>query len=201
MTRPMRATVINISVGYAPGEPLDFTFSHRCYAARHGYEYRKVRDNLLPDALPTWSKYPAALEVIRERDAVMIIDTDAHILPGAPAFEAMLDAHPKADVFMALGHSFRPNAGMIILRGGYRGAEFCEQLLSIRRDEMPTEDWDALGGDNGHVINLVRSGPFRDRLHILPPIWNNTMQPCDWDYIRHYTGPMRQWLMTQGEAA
>lgn len=196
MTPPMRATVINISVGYAPGEPLDFTFSHRCYAARHGYEYRKVRDNLLPEALPTWSKYPAALEVIHEREAVMIIDTDAHILPGAPAFEAMLDAHPKADIFMALGHSFRPNAGMIILRGGPRGAAFCEAVLASRGRDLPEQDICVPGGDNGHVINLVRTGPFRDRLHMLSPIWNNTTQPSDWDYIRHYTGPMRERHLT-----
>jgi len=190
------STIINISIDYAEDYPFDFTASHRAYAARCGYEYRQITEHLLPGALPTWSKYPAAEAVILDRRAVMIIDTDAEILPACPAFDALLDSHPDADLFMALGHSFRPNAGMIILRGGHRGAAFINMLLSVRNTMIPQEDVAKPRGDNGHVINLVRHGPFRDKLHVLPSIWNNTMTPCDWDFIRHYTGPMRKWLQS-----
>lgn len=192
----MRSSIINVSIGYGRDHPLDFTLSHRIYAANYGYEYRKTRDNLVPKALPTWSKYPAALEVIRDREAVMIVDTDAEILGDCPPFHHVLETNPEADVFMALGHSLRPNAGMIILRGGERGAAFCEALMAIRHQELPEEDFCVAGGDNGHVINLVR-GEWRNRLHLLSLIWNNTTKPCDWDCIRHYTGPMRDWLLRQ----
>ena len=190
-----RSTIVNIHVGYGENGLLDFTGTQRAYAARHGYEYRQVTRNLIEGAKPTWSKYPAALEIIAERDAVMIIDSDAAILEHCPPFHELVEANARHDLFLALGHSFRPNAGVMMLRGGGTGCaeRFMRQLLAER--ELPPQDKVAPGGDNGHVISLLRRPEFGGRLFILPPTWNNTTKPSDWDNIRHYTGPMRQSLM------
>lgn len=186
-----RSTVINIHVDYDRNELADFTKTHLAYCERHQYEYRQIEINLLPAALPTWSKHVAALQVIKDRGAVMIIDSDAEILPDCPRFDDLLRANEKHDLFLALGHSFRPNAGLIMLRGGSAiSTMFLETLLAERENEM--SDKCVPGGDNGHVINLLRRPVFLQKLFILSSVWNNTMRPSDWDYIRHYTGPMKE---------
>ncbi|WP_421869064.1 hypothetical protein [Pararhizobium sp.] len=190
--RSTPCTVINIHIDYDQNALADFTDTHRTYCSRFNYEYRQIQTNLLPGAKPTWSKHVAALEVIDDRDAVMIIDSDAQILPDCPGFDRLLNANSNHDLFLALGHSFRPNAGVIMLRGRSKASVlFLETLLAERESEVPLKDKAVPGGDNGHVINLLRRPKFREKLFLLSPVWNNTTQPTDWDYIRHYTGPMK----------
>ena len=198
----MGSVIINISIGYRPGDPLDFTASHRAYAERHSYEYRQVTESLLPDELPTWSKHPAALEAVGHNH-VMIVDTDAEILPDCPAFHEVIErARPSQHIFATLGHSFRPNAGMILLRAGTLSHLFLSRLIESRGEVMPPRDVCIPGGDNGHFIHMLRADPWKRMLGLLPTVWNNTQQPTDWDYIRHYTGPMRDRLFSeQSEAA
>jgi hypothetical protein len=196
----MVSTIVNVHIGYDAGSPLDFTQTHRIYAERHGYEYRQITRTLIPDALPTWSKHPAALAAIDDRDAVMIIDSDAQILETCPPFDQVVTDNHRYDLFLVLGHSFRPNAGLILLRGGPSSVagDFLRTLLAERL--MPPTDHARPGGDNGHVISVLRRAPFRDKLFILAPTWNNTMKACDWDHIRHYTGPMRDAFLAAAEA-
>lgn len=130
----MVSTIVNVHIGYDAGSPLDFTQTHRIYAERHGYEYRQITRNLISDALPTWSKHPAALAVIDDRDAVMIIDSDAQILETCPPFDKVVTDNHRYDLFLVLGHSFRPNAGLIMLRGGPSSVagDFLRTLLAER---------------------------------------------------------------------
>lgn len=188
----MNSVIINVSIGYDSNELIDHTDSHRRYASMNDYNYIQIRNNLIDGAKPTWSKHPAALEVINDSHSVMIIDSDAEILETCPRFDDLVRANADYDLFLSLGHSFRLNAGMIILRGGSDSiaVEFLQTIIAERL-QIPA-DVAVPGGDNGHVISLLRRKKFKDKLFILSTCWNNTIQPSDWDYIRHYTGPMRK---------
>ncbi|MGO4318051.1 hypothetical protein G6L16_014405 [Agrobacterium tumefaciens] len=161
-----------------------------------------MKKNLLKGALPTWSKHVAALDAIGAYDGIMIIDSDAEIMPSCPGFGELLAANRSFDLFLALGHSFRPNAGMILLRGRSPvSGQFLKTLLSERENKIPEMDQARQGGDNGHVINLLRRPVFKNKLFLLSPVWNNTTKPTDWDFIRHYTGPMTEFRLATYTAA
>ncbi|MHC2000707.1 hypothetical protein ACYQR9_09695 [Methylobacterium sp. CM6241] len=185
-----------MSVGYDGDFDLDFTNTQVRCAERYGYEYKKVTEKLIPDALPTWSKHQAAIDIIESREAVMIIDTDAEVMKTCPPFHRLVADNRRHDIFLALGHSFRPNAGMILLRGGSKSIapEFLRTILAERL--IPSKDKVKRGGDNGHVISVLRRKQFAKKLFLLSPVWNNTMKASDWDHIRHYTGPMREAFRT-----
>lgn len=192
-TKP--AWVINISIGYPPSYALDFTETHQAYAERIGAKFVKVTSLSDGETDPMWMKYHALRAYLKESRAVMVIDTDAEILPACPAFDGVCQAWPGMDLFAALGRSHRPNAGMMLYRGGKRTIvnEFIDALFAARDRQLPPQDVVVPGDDNGPVIHLLRQKRFRDRLHILGPVWNNTVCPTDWDFIRHYTGPMREY--------
>ncbi|MBB3385535.1 MULTISPECIES: hypothetical protein [unclassified Rhizobium] len=186
-----RFVVINIHIDYERNALVDCTDSHRVYCDKHGYEYHQVHQSLLAGALPTWSKHVAALSLIDSCDGVMIIDSDAEIMGCCPPFHELLESNRDFDLFLAFGHSFRPNAGMILLRGCTQTSRsFLETLLAERENPVPVQDQARPGGDNGHVIHLLRRPEYKSKLFLLGAVWNNTTKPTDWDFIRHYTGPM-----------
>lgn len=187
-----RFVVINVHIGYESNSLADFTHTHRAYCELYGYEYLQVSKNLLKGVMPTWSKHVAAIQIIESCDGILIIDSDAEILADCPPFHRLLETNRSFDLFLAFGNSYRPNAGVIILRGkALTSLKFLGDLLSEREKPIPPEDQVIAGGDNGHVINLLRRREFKEKLFLLSAVWNNTTEPTDWDFIRHYTGPMK----------
>lgn len=193
-----RFVVINVHIDYESNDLTDYTDTHRQYCARFDYQYIQITKNLLLSALPTWSKHVAALDNVAKCDGLMIIDSDAEILETCPPFHELLNSNQPYDLFFAFGHSFRPNAGVILLRGMAKTSVlFLKTLLEEREHKIPEQDQARAGGDNGHVINLLRREEFKSKLFILGANWNNTTKPTDWDFVRHYTGPMTDFIRSK----
>ena len=188
----MTTKLINIHIGYAANDYLACTTSHREYANKNGYDYVQVTEAPIGEN-PVWFRHRFCRDIIGDVDQIMMIDSDTEILAQCPPFHEVVESNSGYDLFLAFGHSFRPNAGVIFFRGGRSSISGCfmDRLLAERFDPLPDQDRAVDGGDNGRVINLLRRDEFKSRYFPLSTVWNNTFQPTDWDYIRHYTGPMR----------
>lgn len=163
--------------------------SHEQYAARHGYEYQLIgRGSETPLAMEVaWLKIPLLVAAIdRGHDWIMFIDSDAAFDAECPAFDVV--QQPGKDVYLANGHSGRPNSGVIILRNSASARNFLIQTLELIGRRLPRQHqvgW----GENGAVIHVSSRSPTRA---LIDPRWNNNHTPGMKSHIYHYSaGPMR----------
>ena len=162
--------------------------TQRAYSARHGYEFSCISEPGDPSLgrENIWLKALAFYGALLENDYVLYADTDVEISENCPPIsQAVSDADP---IGLVAGHSGRVNAGVIIAkRTPFSLAFFAEWVKSLGVPLAARHDvgW----GENGHLIQLT----VEHRLRLLDTRWNNTFRPELDDYLRHYTGPMRQY--------
>jgi Polysaccharide pyruvyl transferase len=167
------------------------------YCRKYGYEHRVVDPTGGPlDAM--WTKLQSALEVLQEGRDLLLIDADAEIDSGCPGFYDNFREFPEFDIFYALGISGRPNSGVLMLRGGAESSApaFVSECLANRSASVPKED--ECGGENGHVIWILKWPRFRSKVKEIDRAWNcsdpDRLGPT---FIRHYTNKRRAALESQ----
>lgn len=185
----MRAIVFSIAQnGYAAlYRPCLRTQAAYCHG--HGYEHVTVARPLrVPDpALSAWLKVPLLLATLRGGyDVAVFIDADCRIAPATPSLDGFL-ATPES-LHMALGRSGRHNSGVIVARGDEPGVGFLERAVASVTEEIPAEDRANLKYENGNLIWCART---LGGVGTLDARWNNSQDPELDDFVRHYTGPMR----------
>ena len=173
----------------------DAVESQRQYCINSGYKYYCVsspgspllgRENI-------WLKVFLIYGALLKNDHILYLDTDVRVRPTCPPIDqAVSDTHP---IGVVEGHSGRVNAGVIIARSNPESrAFFAKWLASLGKPIAARHDvgW----GENGHLIRLVEE-------HNIKPIdtrWNNTFASDLDDYMRHYTGPLRNEYEFVGDA-
>ena len=118
---------------------------------------------------------------------VLFVDSDAEIRSWCPDFRSL--SKPGKSLYMANGSSGRVNSGVIIAKNEISTIKFFSQVLDHFGMKLPIEDRVTEWGENGHIIHFSKGQSF---LEILPSDWNNSLVPESQDFIRHYTGIMRQ---------
>ncbi|PSO09728.1 MULTISPECIES: hypothetical protein [unclassified Sphingobium] len=169
--------------------------SQREYCKRHGYSYVCVSQDGSP-ALGReniWLKTLLLYGALLKNDYVLYMDTDVGIQPGCPPLH--LAVSNDKPIGVVAGHSGRVNAGVIFAcRNSVSLDFFAKWVASLGKPISGRHDvgW----GENGHLIRLV------EEYGVIPidTRWNNTFDPGLDDYIRHYTGPLRNEYRFEGES-
>jgi len=163
--------------------------SHRAYAKRMGYEYHCISQPNVSKlgSECCWLKVSVLLRLLRNKTQnVVVLDADAMISKRAPSFDKVLC--DTEHMSMARGVSGEYNSGVMIIKNTDETRRFFEQLLARQGVKLGPDDpvgW----GENGHIINLLKTMPLATEISLK---WNNTSNPSLKDYIRHFSnGPMR----------
>lgn len=162
--------------------------SQQLYASKNYYEYVLVNRPCWVNSPKesAWLKIPLILKGLRRGyEWVIFVDADAEIRPQAPKVES-LEVSRKS-LYLVHGHSGRVNSGVIIAKNTTDTKAFFQQVLNSVETDVPEED--KAPYENGHVIYYSRECEY---VYILDQRWNNTVDLTLNDFIRHYTGPMRQ---------
>lgn len=164
--------------------------THSPYAARYGYEYKLVGEGINTRLAMevAWIKIPLILAALNKgHEWVMFIDSDAAFDPGCPPIESV--AQPGKDVYLANGHSGRPNSGVMIFRNASPAHGFVKAVMRMAGRPLPRRH-DVGWGENGAVIHLASKS---SAVASIDPRWNNNHSPDLESYIYHYSaGPMRK---------
>jgi hypothetical protein len=163
--------------------------SQKGYAAKYGFDYVAVTRPALSSLFMecAWLKLILILSALESGyEWVFFVDSDAEIKKICPDFRS-LDTAEKY-IYMAHGFSGRVNSGVIIVKNNLLSKKFLIDTLNGFDKVIPPEDgcgW----GENGHVNHFSK---LIDSLFVIPGLWNNTHDLELIDYVRHYTGPMRE---------
>ncbi|KUJ84922.1 hypothetical protein AWR36_004600 [Microbulbifer flavimaris] len=162
--------------------------THERYARKYGHDYQLISgpgSDVLGREV-AWLKIPLLIGAMDAGyEAVMFVDGDAEIQKKCPNFVDLFE--DDADVYLANGHSGRPNSGVIIVKATPESKALLERVL--QDFGKPLSQIDTVGwGENGYVIHEVRKYARYKNISLR---WNNTWDVELKDYIRHYTGPMR----------
>lgn len=163
--------------------------SHARYAAKLGATYVPVVRPFRVEepALCAWLKISLLLHALRARhEWIAFVDADVSIRGHTPDFRTQWPS-PRS-VFMAKGRSGRINSGVIFARGEPQAIGFFEQVMASIVANVPAAARHHLKYENGNVIHCASQG---DAIEVIDHAWNNTFEPELHDYLRHYTGPMR----------
>lgn len=164
--------------------------SQQLYATKNSYEYVLVnRPRLVNSSKESaWLKIPLIIEGLRRGyEWVFFVDADCEIRPQALKVESI--EVPGKSLYLVHGRSGRVNSGVIIAKNTADTKEFFKQVFNAVEMDVPEEDRKGIVYENGHVIHYSKG---REYVYILDKCWNNTVDITLNDYIRHYTGPMRQ---------
>lgn len=163
--------------------------SHRAYARRLGAEYEAIIEpKRMPDtAISAWLKIPVLLGALQSGyEWVGFIDADAEVRSTAPDFR---DALKTESIGMVNGRSGRVNSGVILVRNSEVSRQFFRRVMGSIVEEIPDEARANLKYENGNVIFVTSElGGVEE----LDRRWNNTADRELDDFIRHYTGPLRE---------
>lgn len=161
--------------------------SHKAYAAKHGFEYLTIQGLVgVPAADAAWLKLALIAEMLRAGyDWVLFLDADCEVRTACVDFRSVVE--DGKDLYFALGFSGRINSGVIFARRTEGVLRLIEHIIANGDSPVPKED--RAPYENGHVIHFAKSVPF---VKIIDSQWNNNRGPRPNDYIRHYTGPMRE---------
>lgn len=164
--------------------------SHRRYAFQNSYEYVLVNKPDKVDVVAdcAWLKIPLILEGLRNGyEWVFFIDADCEVRSNTPRIESI--EVPQKSIYLAYGHSNRFNSGVIITKNTAKAKLFFQKVLETADIDVPEED--KAPYENGHIIHYAKGC---EDVSVLNTQWNNTTgELYDNDYIRHYTGPMKQY--------
>jgi hypothetical protein len=159
------------------------------YARKHGYRYVAVTKprGLLAPADCAWLKIACLQKALEAgHDWVCYIDADCEIRENTPAIETLAAAGKY--LYMAKGFSGRVNAGLMVARNSGEIRKMIATIMDAAdRTDLPEED--RAPYENGHVIHYTRDSEI---LEIIDGRWNNNIEMDLDDYIRHYSGKIRQ---------
>ncbi len=186
-----------VSIGAGPQRRL-LALSRRTFApyARHHGWALELRTEMPPGlGRPApWAKIAVLRELSSRYDLLCWLDADLMIVdPRADIADALA---PDADLGL-VEHSFAgkrmPNSGVLLLRGGRPGREFCDAVWALQ--QYTDHRW----WENAAICELlgydldpprpVRDTPLRARTTFLDPRWNSIPDaPAAQPYVRHYPG-------------
>ncbi|WP_124391975.1 putative nucleotide-diphospho-sugar transferase [Rhodococcus wratislaviensis] len=140
--------------------------------------------------MSAWLKVPLTLRALEMGyENVAYIDADCEVRADAPDFRTVLSDSPHASVFMANGRSGRLNSGVMFVRNSAVSRRFYGRVMQSMTEKIPEKDRAGLKYENGNIIYCAAGNTD---VNIMDARWNNTSQPELQDFIRHYTGPLRQ---------
>ena len=160
--------------------------SQRRYAEKNNYDYCLINkiDRELTGDQSSWLKIPLIMRALKNGyDWVLFVDSDCYISELAPKVETL-----GKFIYMALGHSKRVNAGVMIIKNSILSRLFFSRIFISSDWPIPNKAEQA-PYENGHVIHFFNRASIAQ---IVDQRWNNASEPLLKDYIRHYTGPMRK---------
>ena len=187
----MSALIYTVAVNGYQHDWSDCIATQRAYASRIGAQYVSVEKPAKVEsaALGAWLKIPILLSALESGwDHVAYIDADCEVSKDAPDFRTLFAPAGKS-VLMANGRSGRLNSGVIMARSDEGSRDFLDAVLRSINEVIPAEDRANLKYENGNVIAVAKQ---RDDVGLLAPEWNNSTDLDARDFIRHYTGPMRE---------
>lgn len=175
MKRPVVLLTISANTGSQYLE-TDYYQSRSEYAIEHGYDEVTLLPPEMAPATSSWVKIPIMMHLAKKFD-VLFLDNDVVVDTSAPTVEEF--APQDVGFYAALGHSGRPNAGVLLSRGGE--IEPLREAMERRSDPPPLSLQAPY--ENGHLIWALRDVGFFS----LPKLFNN----CDDDdgFFVHHTGP------------
>ena len=126
------------------------------YCDRHGYAFHVVREHLLPDMHPVWSKIEMVRRRLRSSDAshVLLVDADSAVYDPGRSLDNLLTAGAPLKFaadgsilgvdrwFRRLSLKFRaqrfhlPNAGFILIENSSYSQSFFDDWISLARGEL-----------------------------------------------------------------
>lgn len=126
------------------------------YCARHGYSFHVVREQLVPDMHPVWSKIEMMRRRLRETDAshVVLVDADSVVYNPNRSLANLLAAgkplnFASDDAVLGIGRWFRqlflklktqrfvlPNAGFILVENSLYTQAFFDEWMSLACGEL-----------------------------------------------------------------
>lgn len=174
--------------------------SQRIYCARNNYNYIFLNNAEGSDIYSAgdskWLKLELLVDTLaKDSGWTMVLDADAFVMPGCPPMNSVLV--DGKSVYMVMGRSNRYNSGVIIVRSCTESQALFKTILVDRKNMVEPEHFVSIEGENGHIIKHTTDHPA---VAEISRKWNNTMDPRPDDYVRHFTGPMRQYYhaMTTG---
>lgn len=165
--------------------------SQRRYAEKIGAKYVVVKEPrvIRVPALSAWLKVPLMKEGLNAgHEWVAYIDADCEIKADAPDFREAIDVVADSSVYMANGRSGRLNSGVMFARSTSTSHKFYQRVLDSVTEEIPETARAGLKYENGNIIYCAEGF---EGLSVLDQRWNNSVDPDLADYVRHYTGPLR----------
>ena len=167
--------------------------SQHHYCAKYNFEHRVVDVSGSP-LNPSWAKVELVIGLLEQGNDVLSIDADAEIASNCPPFIDILNASPQCDIFYVLGISHRPNAGMLMLRGGPQSIAlaFLKECVARKHERVPPEDFVDPDSENGHVIRLLKKEPYKSASKEIERVWNWSIpEHAENAFIRLYTNYLR----------
>ena len=175
MGRPVVLLTISANTG-ADYLNTPYYKSRAEYAIKHGYDEVTLLPPEMAPATSSWVKVPVMMHLAKKFD-VLFLDNDVVVNDTAPSVEEF--APQESGFYAALGHSGRPNAGVLLSRGGE--IEPLKEAMKRRSDPPPLPLQAPY--ENGHLIWALRDLGF----FALSKAFND----CDGDdgFFIHHTGP------------
>jgi hypothetical protein len=178
------------------------------YADRHGYDVRIVERRMVPTRPVSWEKVALLHSLVDEYRLVCWVDADAVVLDTAPDVSGEVD---RARFLHLVEHRVdgerRPNAGVMVLRGGRLASRFLERVWD-QHQLVHHKWWESaavahlLGYRVGASMRLARPSAWRPLVGFLDRSWNSIPDdPAPRPHVAHFPGlPMSERLAALGNA-
>jgi len=164
--------------------------SQKAYANKFNYNYHLINDvdSEMSAKEAAWLKIPLIIAALQKGfDWVVFLDADCFVNPATPAIN--LVEQPQKDLYVCHGYSGRINSGVLIIKNSHYAENLFKKIFSKCNWPVFNKKYRA-PYENGHVI---RHASTYKRACLLDSRWNNCQSHFSQDFIRHYTGPMRQY--------
>ena len=179
------------------------------YAERHDYDVRVVESRMAPARPVSWEKVALLHSLVDEYQVVCWVDADAVVLDTAPDITHEVD---RARFLHLVEHRVdgerRPNAGVMVLRGGRLASRFLERVWE--QHQLVHHKW----WESAAVAHLLgyriwpstrpaRPSAWRPLVGFLDRSWNSIPDdPAPRPHVVHYPGlPMHERLAALADAA
>ena len=165
------------------------------YGERHGYDVQVVESRLAPARPVSWGKIALLHSLVASYRVVCWVDADALVLDGAPDIRNDLRGPPFLHlVEHRVQGERRPNAGVMVLRGGRLAARFLERVWD-QHQFVQHMWWESaavahlLGYRVSPTMRPARASAWRPLVGFLDRSWNSIPHdPSPQPHIVHFPG-------------
>ncbi|HEX6476337.1 MAG TPA: hypothetical protein VF005_03620 [Acidimicrobiales bacterium] len=178
------------------------------YADRHGYEVRVVESRWVPARPVSWDKVALLHSLVARYRVVFWVDADAVVMDDAPDVRQEVD---RVRFLHLVEHRVdgerRPNAGVMVLRGGRLASRFLERVWD--QHQFVQHPW----WENAAIAHLLgyrvwptmrpaRPSAWRPLVGFLDRSWNSIPgDPSPRPHVVHFPGiPVHERLAALGSA-